>query len=256
LLAAASLRNYFSRPIVSDPHSRARESFRGGLASRIGAGMRLRLATRFPHRGNHARKARLDATLLARIRALREARNSHLLASGAMSLTSVCMLRPHLTPENHGAVLARACGRSRREIEALVAELAPRPDVPSSVRKLPMATAAPTLMPAATPPAARVEAATLASPEPAPTVSSPPRSRGHVLSAPGRIGSGISRAMSSARSRNVMAANAPSSPRADTDARSARSWSSITSCPTRWEDWPRSRTSRFVVAATTNMRPN
>src|SRR6266850_6079624 len=60
-----------------------------------------------------------------------------LLASGALSLTSVRMLRPHLTPENHEAVLARAGGRSRRQIEALVAELAPRPDVPSSVRKLP-----------------------------------------------------------------------------------------------------------------------
>jgi hypothetical protein len=59
------------------------------------------------------------------------------LASGAMSLTSVRVLRRHLTPENHQAVLARASGRSRREIEALVAELAPRPDVPSAVRKLP-----------------------------------------------------------------------------------------------------------------------
>ena len=88
------------------------------------------------------------------------------LASGAMSLTSVRILRPHLTPENHEAVLARASGRSRREIEALVAELAPRPDVPSSVRKLPTAMAAPTLMPAATSTATRVEAATLARPEP------------------------------------------------------------------------------------------
>jgi hypothetical protein len=59
------------------------------------------------------------------------------LASGALSLTSVRMLSPHLTPGNHAAVLARASGLSRREIEALVAELAPRPDVPSSVRKLP-----------------------------------------------------------------------------------------------------------------------
>jgi hypothetical protein len=67
------------------------------------------------------------------------------LASGALSLTSVRMLNPHLTPENHQAVLARASGRSRREIEALVAELAPRPDVPSTVRKLPGVTpAAPT----------------------------------------------------------------------------------------------------------------
>jgi hypothetical protein len=97
-----------------------------------------------------------------------------LLGSGAMSLTSVRLLRPHLTPENHEAVLARASGRSRREIEALVAELAPRPDVPSSVRKLPTATPAPTLMPAATSPVPRAEAATLAAPEPALPVSFPP----------------------------------------------------------------------------------
>src|SRR6266487_4880342 len=83
------------------------------------------------------------------------------LASGAMSLTSVRMLRPHLTPENHEAVPARACGRSRREIEALIAELAPRPDVPSSVRRLPTATPTPTLMPTATSPVPRAEAATL-----------------------------------------------------------------------------------------------
>jgi hypothetical protein len=62
------------------------------------------------------------------------------LAAGTMSLTSVRMLSPHLTDENWRAVLARAAGRSRREIEALVAELAPRPDVPASVRKLPAAT--------------------------------------------------------------------------------------------------------------------
>ena len=60
-----------------------------------------------------------------------------LLASGALTLTSVRLLRRHLTPENHEAVLARASGRTRRQVEALVAELAPRPDVPSTVRRLP-----------------------------------------------------------------------------------------------------------------------
>jgi hypothetical protein len=96
-----------------------------------------------------------------------------LLASGAMSLTSVRMLRPHLTPENHEAVLARACGRSRRQIEALVAGLAPRPDVPSSVRKLPTATPPPTLMLAPTSPTARVEAAIIAPPAPPPPIAPP-----------------------------------------------------------------------------------
>src|SRR6266849_6050287 len=71
------------------------------------------------------------------------------LASGAMSLTSVRLLRRHLTTDNHEAVVARACGRSRREIEALVAELAPQPDVPTSVRKLP--NPSPTPMPMAMP---------------------------------------------------------------------------------------------------------
>jgi hypothetical protein len=58
------------------------------------------------------------------------------LASGAMKLTSVRLLGPHLTPENHEAVLARAKDKARKEIEALVAELAPRPDVPASVREV------------------------------------------------------------------------------------------------------------------------
>jgi hypothetical protein len=59
------------------------------------------------------------------------------LASGAMTLTSVRLLGRHLTPENHEGVLERAGGRSRHEIEVLVAGLAPRPDTRSSVRKLP-----------------------------------------------------------------------------------------------------------------------
>jgi hypothetical protein len=66
-----------------------------------------------------------------------------LLASGEVTLTSVRLLGRHLTPENHQAVLAKASGQSRNQIEALVAELAPRPDVPSSVRKLPMFMAMP-----------------------------------------------------------------------------------------------------------------
>src|SRR6185295_18786603 len=70
------------------------------------------------------------------------------------SLTSVRMLAPCLTPENHQEVLARASGRSRREIEALVAKLAPRPDVAPSIRKLPApatAQASPAVSSAASP---------------------------------------------------------------------------------------------------------
>jgi 5-methylcytosine-specific restriction endonuclease McrA len=61
------------------------------------------------------------------------------LAAGALSLTSLRLLGRHLTAENHRAVLSRAEYKSRREIEALVAELAPRADAPSLIRRLPAA---------------------------------------------------------------------------------------------------------------------
>src|SRR6266568_3702703 len=66
-----------------------------------------------------------------------------LLAMGSLSLTSVRLLGRHLTAENHEAVLARASNKRRHEIETLVAELAPRPDVPSTVRRLPCPRSAP-----------------------------------------------------------------------------------------------------------------
>src|SRR5213596_1224766 len=116
-----------------------------------------------------------DATC-NRIQAARACRDFpvilELLASGAMSLTSVRILRPHLTPENHDIVLARACGRSRREIEALIAELAPRPDVPSSVRRLPTVKATP--VPATKSSATPAEAPIAMPAEPAPSITSSP----------------------------------------------------------------------------------
>jgi hypothetical protein len=59
------------------------------------------------------------------------------MASGALSLTALRMIGRHLTPENHESVLARASGCTLKEIESLVAEIAPRPDVASTVRRLP-----------------------------------------------------------------------------------------------------------------------
>jgi hypothetical protein len=98
-----------------------------------------------------------------------------LLASGKMSLTSVRLLGGTLTAENHEAVLARASDRSCREIDALVAELAPRPDVPSSVRKLPSALpVSPALPVFASSPAAPVHAAIAVATEPPPPVSARP----------------------------------------------------------------------------------
>jgi hypothetical protein len=59
------------------------------------------------------------------------------LASGELNLTSARVLTPHLTPGNVKDVLARASGRRRREIDLLIAELHPRPDAPTLIRRLP-----------------------------------------------------------------------------------------------------------------------
>jgi len=59
------------------------------------------------------------------------------LAEGRMHLSGIALLAPHLTPENVEDLLAQATFRSKREIEELVAAIAPRPDVPATIRKLP-----------------------------------------------------------------------------------------------------------------------
>jgi 5-methylcytosine-specific restriction endonuclease McrA len=65
------------------------------------------------------------------------------LAAGSVTLTTVRLLAPHLTDENHTALLAEARHRTRRDVEQIVARLQPRPDVPSTVRKLPTPTPPP-----------------------------------------------------------------------------------------------------------------
>ena len=59
------------------------------------------------------------------------------LHSNRLHLSGIERLAPHLTPNNRDELLRRATHRSKREIEKLVAELQPRPEVPSTIRKLP-----------------------------------------------------------------------------------------------------------------------
>ena len=61
-----------------------------------------------------------------------------MLADGRLHLTGIAKLAPHLTLANRDGLLKRAAHRSKREIEEVVAELLPRPDVPSGIRKLPV----------------------------------------------------------------------------------------------------------------------
>ena len=60
-----------------------------------------------------------------------------LLADGSLNLSTLRLLAPHLKAENAESLLSAANGRGKREVEELVARIAPRPDVASSIRKLP-----------------------------------------------------------------------------------------------------------------------
>jgi Domain of unknown function (DUF222) len=62
-----------------------------------------------------------------------------MLAEGSVHLTAVRLLAPHLTSSNHRDVLASARGKRKAQIEEIIAALAPRPDVRTSIRPLPMA---------------------------------------------------------------------------------------------------------------------
>ena len=64
---------------------------------------------------------RLTAAVLAHLAEV-EARRLH--------LTAVVRLAPHLSEENAEALVAEASGKSKAEIDVLLARLAPRPDLP------------------------------------------------------------------------------------------------------------------------------
>jgi hypothetical protein len=60
-----------------------------------------------------------------------------LLAEGSVTLTTIRLLGPHLTKENHRALLAEASGKGKSDVKKIVARIAPQADVPASIRKLP-----------------------------------------------------------------------------------------------------------------------
>jgi len=82
-----------------------------------------------------------------------------MLGAGSLNLTSVRLLAPHLTGDNHRALLAAAAGKSRRQVEEVIVAHFPRPEVSSSVRRLPAAHTE-------TPPCALIGIAAAGSPAP------------------------------------------------------------------------------------------
>jgi hypothetical protein len=82
------------------------------------------------------------------------------IAEGSRHLTSVRLLAPHLRPDDYRELLDEASGKTKQEVKEQVAALAPRPDIPMTVRWLAEPATAPqtsTATPASPPPAPRLE---------------------------------------------------------------------------------------------------
>jgi hypothetical protein len=112
-----------------------------------------------------------------RIEAARTARRFPLvvdmLLTGTLSPTTTRLLARHLTDENHEALLAAAAGRSKHDVEALLAGLFPQPDVLPSVRKVPVRNAAAKMRPDPTVPVLAPLSLPMAVPSAAPPARRP-----------------------------------------------------------------------------------
>jgi len=90
-----------------------------------------------------------------RIRAARTARAFPAilpaLADGRLSLSTVLALSHHLTPGNAAELLGASLGRTEAEVEQLLAERFPRPDLPPLVLASPLETPGPATAPTAAP---------------------------------------------------------------------------------------------------------
>ena len=82
-----------------------------------------------------------EAEAYLRIAAARASRRHpvllKMLDDGRLHLSGIAVLAPHLTDANCEELLARATYKTKRELLVLVAEIAPKPDVAPSIRKLP-----------------------------------------------------------------------------------------------------------------------
>jgi len=99
----------------------------------LGFGSLFAYCTEELHLAEHAAYNRIEAARAARRFPVILDR----LSDGSLNLSTLRLLAPHLTAENHETVLRQAAGMSKRSVEQLVAVLAPRADAPAFVRKLP-----------------------------------------------------------------------------------------------------------------------
>ena len=88
-----------------------------------------------------------EAEAYLRITAARAGRQHPLildmLRDGLLHLSGIAKLAPHLTPDGADSLLRRSSGKTKRQIEELLSEIAPRRDAPGVMRKLPTRAAEP-----------------------------------------------------------------------------------------------------------------
>src|SRR5687768_1140674 len=80
--------------------------------------------TQVLHLSEHAAYHRIEGARAAR----RFPVILELIGDGSVTLTTVALLRSHLTPENHQQLLGAARHMSKRDVEHQIACLAPKPD--------------------------------------------------------------------------------------------------------------------------------
>jgi len=81
----------------------------------------------------HEAYNRIEAARIAR----KFPRVLEMLVEGTVNLTTVRLVAPHLTEENQEQLLKDVSHKSKREVEEAVVRYAPRPPVPSTIRRAP-----------------------------------------------------------------------------------------------------------------------
>ena len=85
------------------------------------------------HLSEHAAYGRIQAARLVR----RFPRALDLLRNGSVNLTTLGLVAPHVNEENSTEVFAAIAHKTKREVEQIVAALAPQPAVPTVIRRVP-----------------------------------------------------------------------------------------------------------------------
>jgi len=148
MIDAVSLRNLSERKLLSDFSSLVERDRRqtARMLAYIGEIDRRKLYLEHAYPSMFAfctGRFRMSESMAAkRIRTARTAcsfpRILKMIGRGELHLSGAYRLAPHLTTKNYRRILQRAKHLGLREIEKLVAELAPKPDVKASLRALPI----------------------------------------------------------------------------------------------------------------------